>query len=372
MSKGTWIGFGISAVLLAIFFLTIDMGRMLEEMRKANYLFVPAAMGTHLVATWFRTIRWQRLLRHMGLVGVGRLYPVVVVGYMANNLLPMRMGELVRSYYLGEREGISKVSALATIFVERLLDALTLLLFIALAALFLPVAGLAEAVSDIHGVIWLLLGAVLVAAFVAAFAIVLFLAYSPLRARTFAAGLIRRLPSGFEARLTDSTELFLNGLRPLGRPGDILSLFLLSVPIWLLESGLFFLVGLSFGLDHMYDGWWEMAIAMVLVTSIANIGGSVPAAPGGIGPFELVARETLVLLPLAAIHPAVASGYVVVVHASLLLPMIVLGQVFLLWQHASLRALARAARSRPAGASVMAEPVEVPRPELGEGPEGRE
>jgi uncharacterized membrane protein YbhN (UPF0104 family) len=89
---------------------------------------------------------------------------------------------------------------------------------------------------------------------------------------------------------------------------------------------------------------------MVLVTAISNIGSSVPAAPGGIGLFELVARETLVLLPLAVIDRSTATAYVTVVHAVLLLPMIVLGQVFLLSGSVSLRRLWQA------GGSLTTEP----------------
>ena len=68
-----------------------------------------------------------------------RLYPVVTIGYMANNILPMRLGELVRSYCLGEREGIYQAAALMTALVERVFDALTHLLFIALVAPFVSV-----------------------------------------------------------------------------------------------------------------------------------------------------------------------------------------------------------------------------------------
>ena len=78
---------------------------------------------------------------------------------------------------------------------------------------------------------------------------------------------------------------------------------------------------------------------MVLVMSIANLGSSVPSAPGGIGLFELVARETLVLIPLAVVDRSIAGAYVTVVHVALLLPMIILGQLFLWTQHLSLGAL---------------------------------
>ena len=358
-----WIGFGASGVLLVLFFLTVDLRRMLEALADANYWFVPPAIGLYLISVLFRTLRWQRLLRHMRPVGVVRLYPVVVVGYMANNLLPMRMGELVRSYYVGEREGISKTSALVTIFIERLLDALTLLLFIAVIAIFAPVIGLAEAFQGSHGLVWLLVGMMLVVLFVAAFATLLLMAFRPLKARALGIALVGPLPGGLEVRMRQLIDLVLEGLVALRSPRTLMVLFLLSIPVWLLEAGLFFLIGLSFDLNDVYNNLTEMAVAMVLVTAIANIGSSIPLAPGGVGLFEWVARETLVLLPLATVEAAVATGYVAVVHFSLLVPMIVLGQVFLWAHHVSLGSLSRAGRAAgvegagaPAASPVEGEP----------------
>ena len=107
-----WVGIGLSTVLLALFFFTLDVQRLLDALRGANYIYVAPAIALYLISVWFRALRWQWLLKHMKPIKVKRLYPVVVVGYMANNLLPMRLGEFVRSYYIGEREGISKSSAL--------------------------------------------------------------------------------------------------------------------------------------------------------------------------------------------------------------------------------------------------------------------
>ena len=112
-----WAGFGVSALLLVLFLFTVNIRQMIDALGDANYWFLVPAVGAYLVSIYFRAIRWSVLLRHLKPVTIRRLYPVVVVGYMANNLLPMRLGELVRSHYLGEREGISKTSALATIFV---------------------------------------------------------------------------------------------------------------------------------------------------------------------------------------------------------------------------------------------------------------
>ena len=337
-----WIGFAISILLMVLFLVTVDLDRMVDELADANYLFVVPGIGMYLVSILFRTLRWQVLLRHMRPIRVRRLYPVVVVGYMANNLLPMRLGELVRSYYVGEREGISKTSALATIVVERVLDALTLLFFISAIALFVPLAGLAEAFGDSWGVPWPLLVVAFTVPFVVAFGTLLRIAFFPARSAAVAMALIRPLPQRFEAPLRGLIDLFLKGLIPLRSPRTLALLLLMSVPIWLFEAGLFFLVGFSFGLDSVFDNLGEMAVAAVLVTAIANIGSSIPAAPGGIGLFELITTEILVVLPLASVDPAVAGAFALVTHAALLLPMIFLGQVFLWAGHISLRRLSKA------------------------------
>ncbi len=336
---------GVSVALLAVFLATVDVGRMLDALADANYLFVAPGVALYLGAVWVRTLRWQVLMRHMRPVSVVRLFPVVVVGYMANNLLPMRIGELVRSYYVGEREGVSKTSALATILIERVLDAVVLLLFVAVIALFLPVAGLAEAFGDKYGVPWPLLVLALSVPFFGLFAVLVLLALFPARPLLFVLLLLRPLPERIESPMRHLVHMFLDGLVSLRSARRIAFLMLLTVPIWLLEAGLFFLVGYSFGLEDIYESAGQMALALVLVTAVANIGSSVPAAPGGVGLFELVARETLVLLPLAVVDRAVAAGYATVVHAALLLPMILLGQLFLWTENASLGNLWRGGRS---------------------------
>ena len=340
-----WIGIAITILLLMLFVATVDVGRMIEAVAEANYLFLIPGIGMYLISVLLRTVRWQLLLRHMRHVAVTRLYPVVVVGYMANNLLPMRIGELVRSYYLGEREGISKTSALVTILVERVLDALTLLFFIAGVGLFVPLAGLADAFARRFGIASGLLVAVFTLPFIMAFGVLLLFAYLPGRTKSMGVMVGRLLPARFEEPVRNLVEMFLDGLIPLRSPRTLLLLFTLSAPIWLFEAGLFFFVGFSFELEKLFSGLGEMAVANILVTSTANLGSSVPAAPGGIGLFELVTRETLVLLPLAQIERSVAGAFAAVVHAALLLPMIILGQVFLWAGHASLGGLARAERA---------------------------
>ena len=174
-----WIGIGVSVILLALFLLTVDVRRMLDALGGANYWYVIPAAGMYFVSVYFRSMRWSVMLRHLKPVSTRRLFPVVVVGYMANNLLPMRLGELVRSYYLSEREGVSATSALVTVFVERIFDALALLFLIAIIVPFAPVTGLAEGLGERLGIPPVLLMLGLSLPFIGAFAALILLSAYP-------------------------------------------------------------------------------------------------------------------------------------------------------------------------------------------------
>ena len=193
------IGIGISIALLALFVFTVDVGRMFEALSGANYWFTIPAVGMYLVSVYFRSLRWTVMLRHLKPVTTARLFPVVTIGYMANNLLPMRLGELVRSYYVGEREGINKAAALVTVLVERVFDALTLLFFVAVVALFVPVTGLVESFGERVGVPESVLVLGFSLPFVTAFGALVLLALFPGRARSLALFAARPLPEAAEA-----------------------------------------------------------------------------------------------------------------------------------------------------------------------------
>ncbi len=336
-----WINVGIGCALVLIFIFTVDLSTMLENLAGANYWLVALSVLLYQGSLIFRTIRWQVLLRHMKFVSLFHLYPVVVIGYMANNLLPMRLGELVRSYYLGEREGVSKVTVLTTIVVERVMDALTLLMFIALIAIFVPLAGVEDIIVGRIGIEWYTLAVLLSTPFVTVFCLFVLIAYYPERAARFLDRILDHMSVVVRKKFKIMFVDLLNGLRPLSAGRTLVVLFVFSLPIWLLDAMLFFLIGLSFELNTMYANIWHMAIAMLLVTAISNIGGSIPAAPGGVGLFDLIAREVLVLIPLGFVDRSVAAAYVAVVHVALVLPVILLGQVFLWNQNISFGHLLR-------------------------------
>ena len=336
-----WIGIGVSIILLALFLFTVDIRRMLDALAGANYWYIIPSVGMYFISVYFRSMRWSVMLRHLKPVSAHRLFPVVVVGYMANNLLPMRLGEFVRSYYLSEREGVSAASALVTVFVERIFDALALLFFIAVITPFVPITGLADDLGKLLGVSPSLLMLGLTLPFIGTFCILTLVSAYPSQVREISLKLFARLPDKIASLLDRLMMRTLEGIAPLREPRILAALFGLSIPIWLTEVAVFWIMGYSFGIEEFHDGPVPMAVNMVLTTAITNIGGSIPAAPGGLGLFELIAREVLTLGPLASVDRSVAGGYVVALHAVILLPVIALGQAYLWTSHLSLRRLSR-------------------------------
>ena len=334
-----WLGITFSAALLVLFVFTANPGKMLDALRQANYWYLPPAVLVYLASVYFRSMRWTVMLRHMKRIGTLRLYPVVVIGYMANNLLPMRLGELVRSYYAGEREGINKTAALATIFSERVFDALTLLAFIAALAPFMPLDDLARSLEARIRVPWWMIAAAFSAPFVGAFIVFALSAAYPDKTRAAAAWLARPLPERARRFIDSAMEQALRGLSPLRNPATLGTLFILSIPIWLAEAGVFYLMGFAFGIDQSHSSAWAMMATMTMVAAMTNVGASVPLAPGGVGMFEFVSRETLVLGPFAVVSRSTAAAHAIITHAVTTLPMIALGQAFLWMNHLSLRRL---------------------------------
>ena len=151
-SRRFWLGVVFSAGFLTLFFWQIALPDTWSALKEANYWWLAPAIGAYFTAVLFRAIRWHFLLLPLKSVPSLRLYPIVVIGYMANNLLPVRLGELVRAFFVGQKEGVSKSGALATILLERVFDGVFLLGLALIVWPFLPVADLLGDFSENIGI----------------------------------------------------------------------------------------------------------------------------------------------------------------------------------------------------------------------------
>ncbi len=323
-----WLGLGVSILLLLVLIYQVDLSEVRDALAKADYVYVVPAIGLYFVGVYFRAVRWRYLLTPLRVIPTSRLYPVVVIAYMANNLLPARLGELVRAYYLTRREPVSGSAALATVAVERVYDGMTLLAWVGVAGPVLFALGEFDESSDTSRTTWVVLGVVTAVVFVGALAALTALAAMKEYDRFFDVT-TRIVPARFRPKARELAETFVQGLSILNSPRKHLSLFLLSLPVWAFETSMYFLVGYSFGLDGDFGSMGVLALVVLLVTATSNLATAVPSSIGGIGPFELVAQQTLIALGIGG---SVAGAYAGFLHlVALWLPVNVAG-LFILWK----------------------------------------
>ncbi|MCS6886689.1 MAG: flippase-like domain-containing protein, partial [Chloroflexus sp.] len=133
-----WIGLIISAIFLGVALYGLDLAHFWAALREANYWWLLPGIAVYFATVWVRAWRWQSMLNHIAPVPLRNLFPIVVIGYMGNNVYPARAGEVLRSYVLRRNCGIAMSASLATVVLERLFDGLVMLLFVAVTLPFAP------------------------------------------------------------------------------------------------------------------------------------------------------------------------------------------------------------------------------------------
>ncbi len=308
-SRRFWISVAVTAIFIALFLWRTDFGEIADAFRQANYLIALASLPLFFLSIWVRTIRWGYLLRPVARVPTARLYPVAIIGLMANNLIPARAGELVRAYVLGERERVSKASSLGTIAVDRLFDGLTLVPVLVIVGAF---TGFSSDLRELAIIMAALFGLALV---------VLMAAVSWEGAReTLFSVVLRFLPGRLHDQVQTLLQSFLDGLRALKNPVDLAFAWEASFLSWSLEAAMYYVIAIAFSLQVDY-------YECLMVTAAANLAIAVLATQGGVGPFEWTAQQTLVFF---GIEKGQAAAYALAVHTLLLVPVIIIG-LYLLW-----------------------------------------
>ena len=337
-----WLGIAVSLLLLLFLAWQVyridDPAGLIDELAAANYFYLIPAVAVYFIGVWFRAMRWQFLLNPLRDFPVRRLYPIVIIGYAANNLLPMRLGELVRSYYLARRENFSASSALGSVAVERVFDGLTLIALVGLTVPWLLLmgqfdwtAGVSQSTATILAVVVLLVfgGFLLLFTLMAAWR-----GFSNLVER-----LLSLLPGKLGAVAIRFYVSFSAALSILDSPRKHLALICFSLPVWFCEFVVYLLVSYCFDLGSHFDSFGVYLLAIALLTATSNLATGIPSAVGGIGPFEVVAQQTLVALGVGV---GLAIDYALVVHlVALWLPVNIVGLAILWKQNLNLRQLIR-------------------------------
>lgn len=287
-------------------------------------MWLVGGTALYAVATLLRAERWQRILDRGGArVPRAETYALVPVGYMGNNVLPARGGEMLRVFLLGAstREHLSRKTILGTIVAERLLDAVALALILGAVAY-----DLLSKLSLPSGRTLVLGGAVLLA----------FLVLLSVAAVRF---------DHYVARGLHALKAILAPSRDLASPAGVW-LLLLSIFIWVLEAAVYIAVGEALSLHLGLTG----GLSVVAFTNVAAL---VPAAPGYLGTYDAAVIFAVKAVTGVASGSGIVTSYLIVLRFVLFVPITLVGFIVMLTRYGGLARL-RAARRAEATAEARA------------------
>ena len=309
----------LMVILLALFFWNVDLDKVGAAVQQADLLMILAATGTALFSYWRRAIRWQLILRPVGKVSHINAVLATAVGYAAMTLLPARMGDLVRPVVLAKKEKIPVSGTLASIFTERLFDLWTVILFSLIFIIWPPKMAILDEGATRNLEILSFSGYVVGAGLIIGTLILLGLFRYQERFVDLVTRPIGRIREGWRQPVANFLNHFLDGLRVLQRPRDLLITMGASIAVWYVIYWQVRFGLLAFGIDL------PLRATYFLVT-LSVIGLAIPT-PGGIGGMHKAIQIGLTVFFGVGLNTATALA--IVYHAICFVPITVIGLICL-------------------------------------------
>jgi uncharacterized protein (TIRG00374 family) len=313
------VGLVISVAAIAFVLGQADLARTAGILQRASLGWIALMLLFQVTDLVLRALRWQRLVEPIHHVRLLRMLGYLLIGYLANNVLPARLGELVRSHYLGDREGISRTTTLGTVVVERVVDTVVVVVLASLAILVLHVRGLVASA--------VLVGLAITSLLVAG------LTFGLAAHRLPGAGRVIEFAERWP-RLREMAGKLRGGLAVAGRPRTMVETVVLSFAAWGATVVAFAAAGQSLGLQL------STAQAALLAAGVA-LASAIPAGPSNLGTFDLAA---VAIAGTFGIDRETALALAVIAHASILITTSIGGGVALLWLGWGRRSTSRAGR----------------------------
>ncbi len=308
------IGLALSVFFLAWAFRDVSLAELLHQLRRANYGYFAMAVTLLTLTFPLRALRW-RILLAPGTDGapLGPVWRATAIGFMANNVLPARTGEVVRAYAASKLVGPPVSTTLASIGIERIFDGLVIIFLLTLGILapefpsHARVAG--RSVADIA--LWT----------GGAFAVVLILFFVMVHAPARALDVVDRafrhlLPRRAAEWAVRVLRNLILGLGILRSPRDMARVLVWSFALWLTNAA-----GYWFGFRAFHLSGLPASSTLVL-QGIVALGVAIPSSPGWFGPFEAASRASL---ELYGVNGVSAASFALGLHVGGFIPITVIG-----------------------------------------------
>lgn len=289
------------SVVLSLLFLgfavrNVDWAEAFKALAGAHYIYVLPMLPLTAWTLYIRAQRWRILLRPVGVPPMRLLVAATNIGFMANMVLPLRVGEVIRPVLVSRRQRMPLSGLLATILLERIFDMFTILFLFGISAALLPVS---EQVRE-----W---GYRLTALALIVGGVVGLIRWQEALMLRLSHALFRMLPPKPREAAEHFLAGFITALEVLDRPSTFLLVFAWSLYLWVAIGALWALGILAFDLPV------SLTVGAMAITVIVAIAVSVPSAPGFIGSLQL---GCVLALAIFGVSESQAIAYSIVCHIS--------------------------------------------------------
>jgi uncharacterized protein (TIRG00374 family) len=264
----------LAGVLLYFSVRGVDWARVWRTIAAAQWRYLTAAVAINTFSFFVRSLRWRILLNTGTRLSVGTVFWANMAGYLGNNFLPARAGELIRTVLISNRSSLSKTYVLTTALGERLMDVIALVLWSSLVLM--GVNPKPRWMQDLSRTMAAIAGAGAVA--------IMLLPHTG----GLVENLLRRmpLPEGLRNRLVRLAEQILLGFRAFHNWGRFTGFVALTVVIWVSDAFGVMVGARALGLTISFR------VALLLLTGL-GLGSALPSTPGYVGIYQWVAVTVL-------------------------------------------------------------------------------
>lgn len=282
-----WVGLAITVFSIWIAVRGIPMAEVAHAIRDAHFWpLVLCSAPFYVASVWYRALRWRHLTNPIAPMSRGVLFRSTALGFMANNLLPLRIGEFVRSWTLARETRTPLSAVVGTIVLERVIDVVSVLLLVFVALTYVGKS------SDVGGFLDQGSNLLIPAALVPLAALIAMRAAPDAMIR-----LVHFVLAPFPERSRESAERvmrsFIDGLGALKGGSHIFWIGFHSVMIWLVTSTGPMLVAI-WAFDVDLGSWIDTLFASWVLLGAVGVAVAIPSAPGFIGPYQLAFMTVLV------------------------------------------------------------------------------
>ncbi|RKY56101.1 MAG: hypothetical protein DRP89_02065 [Candidatus Neomarinimicrobiota bacterium] len=312
------IGLLISILGLYLGFRKFDSKAFISSLQSSNLILFFLAMLIMVFTVFLRAWRWKYLVLPLKKIPLNDLFAAEMICYFGNNVFPLRMGELLRSYSLSKMSGISVVSIFGTVVMERILDSLVFAVILILAVIFLPEMP-----------VWIKWGGVVASIIIVIVGLLLYILSSK---KEFLKSYLKNHFKIFSMeKVVNPLSQFIRGLSALRSTPHLGLISIQSSIIWILCIFVTWVIGASF---NIYFSIGNLLLIFFVTSAIISI----PSSPGYVGTYH---AGVIGILLFIGLDLSLSQAIAVVLHAVGFLSLTLIGFVYFIKYHVSIKETSR-------------------------------